>query len=288
MRVIDERTPVSPVPGVRYYPMDVRSAELASVCTGAEVIIHLAALPRVQFSIEHPQDAHAVNVDGTLAVLEAARAAQVRRVVFASSSAVYGDPSMVPTSEDAPIDPKSPYGAQKRMGEIYLALYAACYGLETVSLRFFNVYGSGEDATSSYCTVITRFLAQHAAGQELTMTGDGMQTRDFVHVDDVVRAIQLACTSPNVGKGEVINIGSGRECSVRAIAERIGGPTVMIPPRFEPRRTCADIRRAHALLAWSPTIAWDVGIRALLAPYRTVPVSYVTADPSSRTTRAAR
>jgi UDP-glucose 4-epimerase len=236
---------------------------LTRVCGGARAIVHLAALPRVQFSIDEPLAAHAVNVDGTLSVLEAARAAQVPRVVFAASSAAYGDQASMPLVESMSPEPKSPYALHKIIGESYLQLWHQLYGIETVSLRFFNVYGPHLDPDGPYALVIGRFLKLALAGEPLTITGTGEQTRDFIHVHDVVRALAAAVTSTTVGKGEVINIGSGSETSINTLAALIGGEVAYVPARIEPQRTCADIARATRLLNWTPTVTLEDGIGAL-------------------------
>ncbi|MBI2483230.1 NAD-dependent epimerase/dehydratase family protein [Candidatus Uhrbacteria bacterium] len=232
---------------------------------GVDGVFHLAALPSVQHSLEYPRESHAVNVDGTLHVLEAARRSGVRRVVFSASSAAYGDQEIMPICETASLAPKSPYGLHKWIGEEYARTYARCFGLETVSLRYFNVYGHGMRAEGAYSSVIAIFLERRVAGAALTITGDGTQTRDFVHVRDVVRANMLAMTSPNVGRGEVMNIGAGKHWSVHAVAAKIGGPVTYVPARLEPHDTLADIHRAQQLLDWRPEVDFDDGIRELLA-----------------------
>lgn len=241
--------------------LDIESVEQAF--EGAAAIVHLAALPRVQFSIEEPKIAHRVNVDGTLTVLEAARQAGVRRVVFAASSAAYGDQEVLPLHEGLPIAPKSPYALHKCIGESCAALWAQLYGLETVSLRFFNVYGPHLDPDGPYALVIGRFLKQRLLGEPLTITGSGAQTRDFVHVRDVVAAVHAALESEAVGSGEVINVGSGVATSVNELAQLIGGPVTYVPPRIEPMHTCADITRVTTLLGWQPSVSLPDGIREL-------------------------
>jgi len=187
-------------------------------------------------------------------------------MVFASSSSVYGDPQVRPTPESALLDPLSPYAIDKLSGEYYMRLFATAYGsrnMETVSLRYFNVYGPGASAEGSYPLVMAHFLAQRLAGRPMTITGDGTQTRDFVHVWDVAWANMCAAENPKVGKGEVINIGSGRSTSVNEIARMIGGPTKNIKKRHEPHDTLADISKARTLLGWEPTISIENGIADL-------------------------
>lgn len=243
---------------------DIRDTEiLKKIFTGARYVFHLAALPRVQFSIEHPQETNEVNVGGTVSVLHAAKEAGVKRVVYAASSAAYGDQREMPLREDMSTQPKSPYGLQKYVGELYCRLFNEVYGLETVSLRYFNVYGPNADPNGPYAQVISKFILQRRNNLSMTVTGDGTQTRDLVYVHDVVKANLLAAESPNVGKGEVINIGGGKNTSVNHIAELIGGPVEHIPPRLEPHDTLADCRRAKELLGWEPEVSLEEGIAEL-------------------------
>ncbi len=247
-----------------FHNADVRDARaLERLFKGADVVFHLAALPRVQDSIDRPRETNDVNVNGTLAVLCAAHDAGVRRVVFSSSSAIYGDAEEMPILEETPARPKSPYGLHKYIGERTCRLFSELYGLETVSLRYFNAYGPGADPEGPYALVTGKFLKQRAEGKPMTITGDGSQTRDFVHVNDVVRANLLAAQSASVGGGEVINIGSGRKVSVKRIAELIGGPVEYLPPRIEPHDTLAGIERAKELLGWEPSIGIEEGLAEL-------------------------
>ena len=253
------------VQGVEYHDLSIlATARLGEVMKGASHVFHLAALPRVQFSIQNPILTTEVNVAGTLSVLEAARHAGVRRVIYSASSSAYGDADTMPLTEDQPVKPMSPYAAQKHIGEILCAMYSRTYGLETVSLRYFNVYGPKMDPNGAYALVIGVFLRQLRENVPLSITGDGEQTRDFTHIQDVVYANLLAAMSDKVGNGEVINIGAGKETSINAIAELFGGPKTYIPKRQEPARTCADNSLAQNLLGWRPTIAVDEGIRRLL------------------------
>jgi nucleoside-diphosphate-sugar epimerase len=195
--------------------------------------------------------------------LHAARDAQVKRVIYAASSSAYGSSQVLPLTEDLPAHPISPYGLQKYIGELYCRLFWDVYGLPTVSLRYFNVYGPGASAEGAYALVIAKFIKQRLEGNPMTITGDGEQTRDFTHVRDVVRANVLAATSERVGKGEVINIGAGNNASVKRVAQLIGGPTEHIAPRLEPRDTLADNSLAKALLGWEPEVSLEEGISEL-------------------------
>jgi nucleoside-diphosphate-sugar epimerase len=231
-------------------------------------VFHVAALPRVPFSLEHPRESNAANVTGTLHVLEAAREAGVRRVVYSASSSAYGDQPTLPLHEDMKAVPKNPYGLQKYVGEEYCRIYAECLGIETVSLRYFNVYGPRMADEGAYVTVISIFIRQRKARQPFTIVGDGEQTRDFTHVRDVVRANLLAMESRKVGHGEALNIGAGQNRSVNAVAELIGGPgylTTHLPPRIEAQHSLADNRKARELLGWVPQEQFEEGVREVLA-----------------------
>lgn len=250
--------------GATYHEVDVREYEkIAPIIKGAAYVFHEAALPRVPFSIENPELTFDVNVGGLISVLRAAHEGGVRRVVFAASSSAYGDQETLPLTEDMPAEPKSPYGLQKYVGELSCKLWSEVYGLSTVSLRYFNVYGPGFDPDGAYALVIGKFLKQRADGVPLTITGDGTQTRDFTHVRDVVRANMLAAEGAKVGKGEVINIGAGRNVSVNELVKIIGGESVHVAARLEPHDTLADTKRAKELLGWEPSISLEDGIAEL-------------------------
>lgn len=244
---------------------DIRSVDnLKNHFEGAEYVFHMAALTSVPYSIENPEETNSTNLGGTLNVLVAAREAGVKRVIFSSSAAVYGDQDLLPVPENAQTNPKSPYALQKLESEMYLRLFSDIYGLETVSLRYFNVYGIGQDPNGPYASVIPKFIEQRKSGKPLTVVGDGTQTRDFVHVSDVVRANITALGSDRVGKGEVINIASGRSVSVNEVAKLIGGSVENVPPRLEIKDSLADISLAKRLLGWQPEMKFEEGIRDLL------------------------
>lgn len=250
--------------GATLHEVDIRNTEtLTSLCAGVQSVFHCAALPRVQFSIENPMETHAVNITGTLSVLEAARQAGVERVIYSASSSAYGDQKILPLVESMVAQPKSPYGLQKYVGELLCRVWSEVYSLPTVSLRYFNVYGPGLDPDGPYALVIGKFLAQRKKGETLTITGDGEQTRDFTHVRDVVRANILAAESSKVGKGEVLNIGAGRDISIKKLAELIGGPVNFVPARLEPKHTKADASLAKELIGWEPSILFEDGIAEL-------------------------
>ncbi len=249
---------------VQFYKLDIRDTEaLADVCNGVDVIVHLAALPRVQFSIKNPAATHDVNVNGTLSVLEAARQAKVKRIVYAASSSAYGDQEVLPLSIDLPPQPKSPYALHKYIGEEYMRLWSQLFGIETVSLRFFNVYGPYLNPDGPYALVIGRFLKLAREQQPLTITGDGEQTRDFTHVSDVISAVYKASLKETVGKGEVLNVGAGKQTSISELAAIIGGDVEYVAARVEPKHTLADISETKRLLDWEPQVVLDEGIAVL-------------------------
>lgn len=252
-------------PKATLHIVDITDLEsLKPIFKDSVYVFHFAALPRVQYSIEHPDETSKVNVIGTMNVLEAARAANVKRVVYSASSSAYGDQPVMPLIETMPASPKSPYGLQKYIGELYCQTWSVVYGLPTVSLRYFNVYGPRQAEEGAYALVIARFLKQKREGESLTITGDGTQTRDFTHVRDVVQANILAAESPKVGKGEVMNIGGGQNVSVNEVAKLIGGKTTYIPARLEPHDTLADTSLALNLIGWKPTVRFEDGIAELL------------------------
>jgi UDP-glucose 4-epimerase len=252
-------------PKASFYEIDICNySDIEEIIAGADTVYHLAALPRVQFSIEYPIGANEVNVSGLLNVLVAANKGGVRRVVYSASSAAYGDVEKLPVGENTPINPVSPYGLQKYIGEMYCKMFSDVYGLSTVSLRYFNVYGKNQDPEGAYALVIAKFLKQKQDGEPITITGDGEQTRDFVHVRDVVRANMMAAEGENVGHGEVMNIGSGTNCSINRLAELIGGEIQHIEARLEPKNTLADVRLAKELLGWEPKVSFEDGIAELL------------------------
>jgi UDP-glucose 4-epimerase len=248
---------------------DIRDEDaLAAAADGVDVIFHQGAIVSVARSVDDPTASHAVNVDGTLAVLEAARREDAR-VVFASSAAIYGAPESLPVSETAPKEPTSPYGLEKLSGDHYCRLYAELYGLPTVALRYFNVYGPRQSG-GDYAGAITAFTQQARAGGPLRVQGDGSQTRDFVNVADVVQANLLAATTD--ATGEAFNVGTGRRHTIRHVAEVIRdavGPDAEIthtdPREGDIRHSGADISKATDRLGYEPTVALDDGLREYLA-----------------------
>ena len=229
---------------------------------GIDYVFHLAANPRVMFSVENPIESHKVNVNGTLNVLYASYKNKVKRLIFASSAAVYGDIKKLPLKENMTPKPISPYGLHKLIGEFYCKLFSNLYNLETVCLRYFNVYGPRMDPNGPYALVIGKFLKLRKENKSLTIYGDGKQTRDFVYVDDVVRANILAMKSKKVGRGEVINICSGKNYSINYIAKLIGGKKIYLSARKgEIKHALGDNSLAKKLLSWKPEISLEEGIK---------------------------
>jgi UDP-glucose 4-epimerase len=246
------------------------AAAVARAAAGTTVAFHLGAVASVQRSIEDPALSHRVCATGTLHVLDAARRAGLRRVVYAASSSAYGIPAGPVQSEDDPARPLSPYAAAKLAGEAYAQAFAASYGLETVALRFFNIFGPRQRADSPYSGVIAIFAAAMSAGRAPTIHGDGLQTRDFTYVANVVQALLKAAELPDVS-GRTYNIGTGRGVTVLELAaelNRLLGTSLTpqhAPPRAgDVRHSCADIRRARAELRYEPTVAFEEGLERTL------------------------
>ncbi len=241
-----------------------------------EVILHCAAIASVVRSIEDPVGTAAVNETGTLHVLEAARRGGTRRVVLASSAAIYGADPTVPKTEDMPARPESPYALHKWASERHCEQFSRLYGVDTVSLRYFNVYGPRQDPASQYAGVIARFFAAALSGQPPTLYGDGHQTRDFIYVGDAVAAVRAAALADRALAGEAVNVASARGTSLLELLGQIGG--ALGEPVLEPvfaaerpgdvRHSQADISRARALLGWSPQVPIEAGLRETAAYYR--------------------
>jgi len=236
---------------------------LRPIFAGADWVFHLAALADIVPSIQRPLDYHRANVDGTVSVLEAARQAGVKRLVYAASSSCYGIPDVYPTPETAPIRPQYPYALTKNIGEQYVLHWAATYGLPAVAVRFFNVYGPRSRTSGTYGAVFGVFLAQKLAKQPFTVVGDGEQTRDFTFVSDVARACLAAAESDL--SGEILNVGSGRPVSVNRLVELLGGEHIHIPKRpGEPDCTHADVGKIRKLLGWEARVPIEDGVEIML------------------------
>lgn len=239
---------------------------VAGAIAGCEFVLHQAAISSVQQSIDDPRPSHEANVNGTLNVLIAARDYGVRRVVYAASAAAYGNAPALPKVEDMPPDPQSPYALQKYVGEEYCALFTRLYGLETVALRYFNVFGPRQHASSPYSGVLSLFIRAALSGVAPTIYGDGEQTRDFTFVDNVVDSVLLAVDAPRA-PGEVINVANGDRVSLNrawAALEQILGslpsPIYELPRVGDIRHSQADVCRAVELLGYRPRIAFLEGL----------------------------
>ncbi len=261
-------------PEARLHVADIRSARLAAVFAEArpEVVVHLAAQADVRRSVADPVFDASVNVLGMLAVLEHARRAAVRRVVFASSSAVYGGGPTIPTPETAAGHPASPYGVAKLAGEHYLAAWAALTGISSLALRFANVYGPRQSPANEG-GVVAIFAHRLISGQPCVINGDGEQTRDYVYVEDLAEAVALAVTTPPATGAA--NIGTGVETSVnelyRRLADAAGGaaPLRHGPPMAgEERRSALDAAHAKRLLGWTPATPLDAGLATTIEHFR--------------------
>ncbi len=234
---------------------------------GVAYVLHQGALPSVPRSVADPVLSNEINVGGTLSLLVASRDAGVRRIVYAASSSAYGDTPELPKRESMAANPKSPYAAQKLAGEQYMRIFHEVYGVETISLRYFNVFGPKQDPESTYAAVIPRFITAVLSGASPTIYGDGLQTRDFTYIDNVVRANVLACEAPREACGRVVNIACGERVSLLDILEVLYGLAGRRPsPRFEPARagdvrdSLADISLAKELLMYEPVVSFPDGL----------------------------
>ena len=242
---------------------------------GVEFVLHLAALPSVQRSVEDPLAAHAANLTGTLNMLIAARDQGVERFVFAASSAAYGDLPTLPKAEDMPTNPLSPYSVQKLTGEMYCRIFFSLYGLPTIALRYFNVFGPRQDPASQYAAAVPLFVTRLLANRAPTIYGDGEQSRDFTPVDNVIQANLLACEAPKEAFGEVYNIACGERISVNRLASLIrdivGTETPFEYADARPgdvKHSLADIGKARRLLGYAPQVSFRDGLERVIAWYR--------------------
>jgi len=255
---------------------DIRDPEtVRRAVEGCDVVLHQAAIPSVARSVADPLTSHGVNVDGTLNLLLAARDLGVKRFVAASSSSLYGESPTLPKVETMCPDPISPYGLDKLAAETYCRLFHRLYGLGTVALRYFNVFGPRQDPSSEYSAVIPKFTAALLAGRAPTIYGDGGQTRDFTYIENVVRANLLAAEAPEEACGEAYNIACGERISLLDLVERLGRITgrEIAPVHGDPRpgdirHSLADIGKARRLLGYEPVVTLDEGLERTVAWYR--------------------
>lgn len=248
----------------RFHQVDITESDLIQpYFKEVEWCFHLAALADIVPSIQQPLSYHRTNVDGTITVLEAARSAGVKRLVYTASSSCYGIADDLPTPETAPIKPMYPYALTKYLGEQYVLHWNQVYGIPSISLRLFNVYGPRSRTSGAYGAVFGVFLAQKLTGNPLTVVGDGTQTRDFTFVTDAVDALVQAAESQI--EGEVFNVGSGNTYSVNYLVELLHSPSVHIPKRpGEPDTTFADIGKISRILNWRPGVKFEAGVHVML------------------------
>ena len=263
--------------------IDFRNADLldpaavAEACEGVDYVLHEAAIPSVPKSVVDPQTTNRANVDGTLNLLQAARKAKVKRVVYAASSSAYGNAAVLPKHEGIAPNPISPYAVSKLAGEMYMTSFWRVYGLETVSLRYFNIFGPRQDANSQYSAVLAKFITLMLNGGEPTIYGDGEQSRDFTYIDNCVEANLLACAAPaEQVAGEVFNVAAGAAFSLKRTVEILrkltgyGGPVRFAQERAgDVKHSLADVSRAGARLGYRPRVDFEEGLKRTVQWYRT-------------------
>ena len=252
------------------------SRSVAECCRGVDYVLHQAAIPSVPRSVEQPVESHEANITGTLNVLMGVREAKVKRVVYAASSSAYGDTPTLPKHEAMLPNPISPYAVQKLAGELYMSSFYRVYGLETVSLRYFNIFGPYQDPTSQYSGVLAKFVTQMLAGKPCTIFGDGEQSRDFTYVENAVNANLLACEAPaEAVAGQVFNVATGKRYSLnetfRILAEIIGHkgqPQYSSPRAGDVKHSLADISRTREAMGYAPTVDFEGGLRRTVEWYK--------------------
>jgi len=280
VRVVDslitgKRANLAHVPGVEFLEGDLADIDVAHrAAAGVDYVLHQAAIPSVPRSVSDPITSNRSNIDATLNILVAARDAGVRRLVYAGSSSAYGDQPTLPKREDMPTKPLSPYALQKLVGEQYLALFTKLYGLDTVTTRYFNVFGPRQDPSSPYSGVISLFISALAEARPPVIYGDGEQTRDFTYVANVVDGVLRACQAPGIA-GEVMNVATGGRISLnallRTLCELLGVQTRAVfkePRAGDVRDSQADISRAKALTGYVPIVDLREGLERTLAWFR--------------------
>ena len=273
--ITGHRKNLAHVPGVELLEGDLADRSFATrVVQGIDYVLHQAAIPSVPRSVKDPIESNRANIDATLNVLVAAKDAGVKRVVYAGSSSAYGNTLTLPKHEDMPTSPLSPYALQKLVGEQYMQMFTALYGLETVTIRYFNVFGPRQDPSSTYSGVISQFAKTLLEGKAPTIYGDGEQTRDFTYVANVVDGVLRAVTAPDAS-GQVINVATGTRISLNelfATMRDLIGAKVSVsygPPRAgDVKDSLADITRARTLLGYEPKVSFQEGLRQTVDWYR--------------------
>jgi UDP-glucose 4-epimerase len=254
--------------------LDLNAAQEA--CRGVDYVLHEAAIPSVPRSLKDPLESNRANVDATVNLLVAARDAKVKRVIYAASSSAYGDTPTLPKREDMPANPISPYAVAKLAGEYYMSSFWRCYGLETVSLRYFNIFGPRQDPSSPYSGVLAKFITQMLRGEQPTIFGDGQQSRDFTYVENVVHANLLACSAPRNGVvGRVFNVATGSRIDLnetfRVLKKLTGysGEVNYGPERAgDVKHSLADLSLAKKLLGYQPSVRFEEGLQRTIEWYR--------------------
>jgi UDP-glucose 4-epimerase len=274
--ITGKRSNLDHVLSAEFHEGDLADLDFAHrVARGCDYVLHQAAIPSVPRSVNDPVTSNRANVDATLNVLVAARDAGVKRVVFAGSSSAYGNTATLPKSEDMPANPLSPYALQKVVGEQYLQMFTRLYGLETVSIRYFNVFGPRQDPSSPYSGVISVFATALLENRSPRIYGDGGQTRDFTYVANVVDGVLRACEAQGAS-GEIINVATGGRISLNelfSVMKKIVGATV--DPIYaelrqgDVRDSQADIRKAKRILGYEPTVSFEEGLKRTIEWYRT-------------------
>ena len=281
VRVVDslitgKRRNLAHIPGVEFIEGDLADVDLARrAVDGMDFVLHQAAIPSVPRSVQDPITSNRANIDASLNVLVAARDAKVKRLVYAGSSSAYGDAPTLPKIETMVPAPLSPYALQKLVAEQYGQMFTKLYGLETVTIRYFNVFGPRQDPSSPYSGVISLFISALCDGRQPTIYGDGEHTRDFTYVANVVDGVLRACVAPQAS-GEVINVATGGRVSLnqlfRTIRELVGAsvdPIYAGPRAGDVRDSQADIQKARRLLGYEPTVSFAEGLKKTVEWYRT-------------------
>jgi len=262
---------------IEFRELDLLDAgAVAEACRGVDFILHQAAIPSVPKSVTDPVTSHNVNINGTLNLLMGARTAGVKRVVYAASSAAYGDTPTLPKREDMLPNPISPYAVQKLTGELYMSSFTRVYGVQTVSLRYFNIFGPRQDPSSQYSGVLAKFISQMLAGNTCTIFGDGEQSRDFTYIENAVNANLLACAAPaEKVSGRMFNVATGTRFSLnetfRALASIIGyksEPQYAQPRAGDVKHSLAEISRAREAMGYQPTVNFEDGLRRTVEWYK--------------------
>jgi nucleoside-diphosphate-sugar epimerase len=287
VRVVDslitgKRENLAHVPGIEFIEGDLADLDVARrAVAGVEYVLHQAAIPSVPRSVADPLTSHRANIEATLNVLIASRDAGVTRLVYAGSSSAYGDTPTLPKREDSAPNPLSPYALQKLVGEQYAHLFTRLYGFDTVTTRYFNVFGPRQDPSSPYSGVISLFITALVEGRQPTIYGDGEQTRDFTYVANVVDGVLRACHARDV-RGEVINVATSGRITLNQLFQTLRGliggdvtPVYTDPRAGDVRHSQADISKAERLLGYRPIVGLEEGLKRTVAWYRSNPLVHV-------------